>query len=194
MKERGCWCQVIDCYAEFLAALRAMKNHHVEALAKAGVGLAELLGVDWVGVARILIDDDDIYHPSEDGRPAVIVAVWDMEEIVDLVAFRLDDEGHFWRRRALLGLLGLPIAEWCAEFDWPLSIYTSPLSWLRHGGAGVCVLDTKCWKTQLVLQQQHNLICEGENLAAAIDALVLQREPRELPTISYRGKKEWPIL
>ncbi len=96
---------------------------------------------------------------------------------------------HFWQRRAVLGLLGLPVAEWCCDFGMPLSIYASPLSWLRRGGAGACVLDAKCWKTQLTLQQQHVLHCENEDLAAAIDALVLQREPRQLPTITYWGKK-----
>ncbi len=96
---------------------------------------------------------------------------------------------HFWQRRAVLGLLGLPVAEWCCDFGAPLLIYASPLSWLRHGGAGACVLDPKCWKTQLTLQQQHRLICERETLAAEIDALILQREPRQLPTISYLGKK-----
>ena len=106
----------------------------------------------------------------------------------------LSDTDHFWQRRGILGLLGMTMADWCRSMGVPLSVYESPLSWLRHGGAGVCVLDAKCWKTQLTLQQQHNLICENEDLAAAFDALVLQREPHELPTISYRGKKEWPIL
>ncbi len=71
----------------------------------------------------------------------------------------------------------------------PLSVYESPLSWLRRGGSGGCVLDSTCWKTQSILRKQHELICENEDLAVAIDALVLQREPRELPTISYVGRK-----
>ncbi len=102
---------------------------------------------------------------------------------------RLSDVDHFWQRSGVLDLLGMAMADWCGSMAVPLSVYVSPLSWLRHGGAGVCVLDSKCWKTQLTLQQQHVLHCENEDLAAAIDALVLQREPRQLPTITYWGKK-----
>ncbi len=127
------------------------------------------------------------YEPAEDGKAAFIIAAQILEKIVDLVAFRLGDVDHFWQRRGLLGLLGLPVAEWCCDMGAPLSIYISPLSWLRHGGAGVCVLDSKCWKTRSILRQQNELICETEELAAEIDTLVLRQEPRQLPTIIYRG-------
>ncbi len=127
------------------------------------------------------------YEPAEDGKAAFIIAAQILEKIVDLVAFRLGDEDYFWRRRGVLGLLGLPVADWCHAMGASLAVYASPLSWLRRGGAGVCMLDLTCWKTQSTLQKQHHLICENENLAAGIDALVLRQEPRELPTISYQG-------
>ncbi len=74
-----------------------------------------------------------------------------------------------------------------ADCGKPIRLLSTPERWRGARGARVCVLDSTCWKTQSMLQQQHNLICENEDLAAEIDALVLRQEPRELPTISYRG-------
>ncbi len=72
-------------------------------------------------------------EPAEDGKAAFIIAAQILEKIVDLVAFRLADEDHFWRRRAVLGLLGLPVADWYCAMGASLAVYASPLSWLRPG-------------------------------------------------------------
>ena len=62
------------------------------------------------------------YEPAEDGKAAFIIAAQILEKIVDFVAFRLGDEDHFWRRRAVLGLLGLPVADWCYAMGASLAV------------------------------------------------------------------------
>ena len=91
--------------------------------------------------------------PSPTGFPAVILAIWspappsiycavEDPKIVDLIALRTDDPGHWWYR---LGEPGLILGEDryldAIERDMPLKVFESPVAWLQRGCAGACFLD-----------------------------------------------------
>jgi hypothetical protein len=97
-----------------------------------------------LGVANVQIFDSGFYEPNDDGDPAVILAqgwpnspIWDTLD--DLIAFKPQEPNHWWCRRGEVQLLGAYNIR--PEPVFPLSVRETPLSWLRGGGRGVCVLD-----------------------------------------------------
>ncbi len=121
-------------------------------LAEAGVSFEAVCRAGYLGVARIATEAR-IYTPSPTGFPAVILAVWhhaapsiytavETPEIRDLIAFRPDHPERWWHRVGEPGLiLGEDRYLGAVDQSTPLNIYSSPLSWLQGGCAGVCFLD-----------------------------------------------------
>ncbi len=97
-----------------------------------------------VGVARIVTSSDGLFEIHDDGERALIVPegvpevpAWD--SIHDLIAFKPDNPGRWWRRRGDVDLLGASnISHWRLS---PLVIYETPLSWLQAGANGGCVVN-----------------------------------------------------
>ena len=97
-----------------------------------------------VRVARIVTHSDGFFDFHDEGEPAIIVPEGEPEvpgwaEIDDLVAFKPTDPGNWWLRRGAVDLLGAyNIRPWKLA---PTRIFESPLSWLKAGGNGVCILN-----------------------------------------------------
>ena len=98
----------------------------------------------YLGVARIVTHSDGLFEPHDDGELALIVPegmpeVPGWEWIEDLIAFMPDDPSRWWRRCGDADLLGTSnITPWRLS---PLTIHETPLSWLRAGVEGICVVD-----------------------------------------------------
>ena len=141
-----------------------------------------LLGVGMPGIASIKPINDGRFEFAEDGLTAVVIPAYDtipgnldanaerhLEHLVDLVAVDLDHPDHFWRRRGEAVVLGNAYLEIAGETCAPITVFKTPMSWLKSGGAGVVVLDW-AWARDLLLD--HELIAEdldlGDRLAAAL--------------------------
>jgi hypothetical protein len=97
-----------------------------------------------VGVAKVQTLPSGFYEPNDVGAPAVIVAaglpappIWDTLD--DLIAFRPQDPGRWWRCRGEVQVLGSGNIR--PEPVFPLTLHDTPLSWLQAGASGVCVID-----------------------------------------------------
>ncbi len=134
------------------------------------------------GLATVMPGRGDRFEFADNGKPAVIVPAYDglpglldvnperhVEELRDLVAVDLDRPDRFWRRRGQAVILGNAYLEIAGQEDEPVPVFKTPLSWLRSGGAGVCILD---WAWTRDLLRDRELIAEdldlGDRLAAAL--------------------------
>ena len=139
-------------------------------------------GVGMPGLANVRPIGNDRFEFSEDGLTAVILPAYDtipghvvasaegqVEELCDLVAADLDHPDHFWRRRGAALVLGSAYLEIAGQEGEPVPVFKNPLTWLRTGGAGICILD---WDNARDLLLDHELIAEdlalGEQLEAAL--------------------------
>ena len=78
------------------------------------------------------------FHP--DGEPYIIVAVIDVDELVDLLAFDPSKPEKWWYRQGGERLLdGDALGD--QLLGKPLHIFRSPLSWLKGRCAGVVIFD-----------------------------------------------------
>lgn len=156
------------------------------------------LGVSWetiaamgehhysFGVGRISPIGNGLFEPSEDGRPQLILPVFEGGALVDLVAFATSDP-FGWRLRTGNG--------WALGLEWGLdelvdqenvTLHASPLDWLRGDCQGLCLVD---WTSPQVAQllQISNINCADERLASLIGEAVARHN--RLPTINIVGRK-----
>ena len=97
-----------------------------------------------VGVGHIVPHSSGLFDFHDDGDLALVVAEGEPEvpgwaEVHDLIAFKPDDPGHWWLRRGEVNLLGRAnMTPWKLS---PTTIHETPLSWLRAGADGICVVD-----------------------------------------------------
>jgi hypothetical protein len=138
-----------------------------------------MLGVGMPGIASVQPTDDGLFTFAEGGVPAVILPAYDgipglldanperhVEHLLDLVAFDVENPDRFWRRRADALLLGNAFLEIAGETRAPVPVFKTPMSWLRAGGAGVCILDWD-WARDLLLDLE--LIAEDLELGSSLE-------------------------
>lgn len=81
------------------------------------------------------------YEPADEGELAVIVPCGWFDglhwQLVDLVAFKLQDPTHWWRRLGIADVLG-DVHGFTIQ---PKTLVAMPLDWLRIAGHGICLLD-----------------------------------------------------
>lgn len=141
-----------------------------------------VLGCGMPGLARIKLADVGKFEFTENGLTALIIPCYDtipslldanperhVEELRDLVAVDLDHPDHFWRRRGKAVLLGNAFLEIAGQECEPVPVFLTPLSWLRSGGAGVCILD---WNYARDLLLDHELIAEDIEFGTRLEAVL----------------------
>ena len=139
-----------------------------------------LLGCGMPGIASIKPTRDGHFEFAEGGLTAVIIPAYNglpgmldanaerhVEELVDLVAVALDRPERYWRRRGEALVLGAAYLEIAGQEGEPVPVFSTPISWLRSGGAGVVVLDWD-WVPELLLG--HELIAEDLKLGTRLQA------------------------
>ena len=172
-------------FDEFADAVLAIEQCHLERLACVGCKGIDISRAGLVGVANIEANGDGTYQRVDHGTAAVILPARENDRIIDLVAFRTGEPGRFWLRAGLAAVLGYDFATMCVDLERPLPVYPTPLSWLRAGGEGLCVLNSNGWEARRLLRDAAELICQTEDLARACRDLTRQREPRDYPAINY---------
>lgn len=141
-----------DLADEFASAAAAAEAEHFDALVARGVPRSWLWrGPMRFGVEEIAGGDDGLYQPMPGGELAVIVpalplaAPWEddfpVEDLGDLVAWLPRDSSRWWRRCGLMPILNPAALERAAWFREPLSVWSTPLRWLRASGNGIVLLD-----------------------------------------------------
>jgi hypothetical protein len=131
---------MIDLRDEFSAACCNITPDRLATARAAGVPAATDLPLLY-GMASIEPHRSGLYEPADDGELAVVVPAgeWDglLWHLDDLVAFKLSDPGRWWRRLGAIQILGTVRP----EPVFPLELYDTPLSWLRAGARGACIVD-----------------------------------------------------
>ena len=123
------------------------------------------------------------FTEANQGAPAMIIPAYDtipgmldanperhVEHLVDLVAVDVDRPDRFWRRRGDAVVLGAAYLEIAGQELAPVPVFSTPLSWLRSGGTGVCILDWG-WIRELLLG--HELIAEDIELGTRLEAALV---------------------
>lgn len=145
-------------------------------------------GAALLGRAKIQLYDGGFYEPNPDGTDALIVPCgyrgpygisWD--EVFDLVAFHPREPGKWYRRSGVARFLGQDNLDRAAQRGEMLAVYETPLSWLRSGAQGVCIVD---WRGAVGLDLPILLaiVCENVALGKRLDA-ALQFPQRRAPEI-----------
>ena len=137
-------------------------------------------GTGLPGLADIRPTRGDRFEFADNGRPALIVPAYHslpglldatperhVEELVDLVAVDLDRPDQFWRRRDRAVILGTAFLECAGQECEPVPVFSTPISWIRSGGAGISILD---WSMVRDLLLDHVLIAENIALGTRLEA------------------------
>lgn len=103
-----------------------------------------------------------------------------IDEIIDLVAFRMETPRSFWTYCGDGSLLGQVNMERASYFGEPLMVHECPLDWLKAGRKGVVILDwRRYWP--LYLGGIPALQCKDVTFGRRLQA-TMQR-PFEIPEV-----------
>ncbi|WP_139139123.1 hypothetical protein [Sphingobium phenoxybenzoativorans] len=158
---------------------------HVDRLVAYGIStetIAQLGSYAPLGVGPISILPGQLFEPSDEGEIHVVLAVWEGNGIVDLVAFKPTNPTR-WYWRVGQGWCLSPEQICRPTFDMaPLQIWDTPLSWLQNGCRGICILDYEAQEvSQLFLAPE----IETDAVTARYVRLALSK-PKPLPGIVIR--------
>jgi hypothetical protein len=130
----------------------------------------------YLGVGRITTHSEGLFEFHDEGEPAIIVPEGEPEvpgwgAVHDLIAFRPDNPETWWLKLGMVDLLGAYNIR-----PWKLShtkMYENPLSWLRAGASGICLLD---WGTNpaLVLSGAGYLEVESPTLKTKLEQRITE--------------------
>lgn len=91
-----------------------------------------------------------LWTEAQSGHRSIILPVMQTGELIDLVAFRLETPLTFFSHEGLAAVLGGDDLERAAYFAQPLTVFESPLDWLRARRRGIVVLDqARFWPLHL---------------------------------------------
>ncbi len=136
---------MIDLAAEFALTTDGVTPLLVAHIQRMGIPRRIIFGArHYLGAARITTTPDGLFEFHDDGELALIVPEGVPEwpgwaEVHDLIAFKPEAPGRWWRRRGDVDLLGASnITRWKLN---PTTIHETPLLWLQAGADGVCIVD-----------------------------------------------------
>ena len=180
-------------FAEFAAAVSAMRVHHFDWCRAHGIGDEALFsGPALCGVARVRFAGER-YSPAPGGEPGVIVAVGEYDadgwhEISDLVVYQPGNPGRWALRRRDESILGRQQLDYAGETLSPVRLFATPHEWLVNSGNGVVVLD---WNSALSWPfRDAQLLTSDTALAERLDHAIEAETTRARPEI--RVAKETP--
>jgi hypothetical protein len=135
-----------------------------------------LWGVSFVGI------DAHHYCPTEGGKPAIIVPVYDEGgALLDLVATGIETRAT--RTRAgIATVLGRAWIERARETETAARLFSDPLEWLRNGGRGACIVDWRAARYELA--DLPGIACYSELLAKRVARAL--KQPVHIPQLFVR--------
>ena len=187
--------KAIDLIDELVTAQTAITAFDRALLERAGVPRI-IIDSGLVGAATILVHAGDLYEPMDVGARGFITpvrvadpftpeaaeyaAVPQFGDLVDLVAWHPRRSNRWATRRGAAMWLGAITPQFCDPP--PAPIRRTPLSWLRAGATGLCLLDRDSLGTYRVLS-----ICraiEAEDRAHRAELERALAHPFGLPEIT----------
>lgn len=175
----------VDLEAELDAAVSRVRNVHLDRLRALGVSPSIIADVGTrqppFGVVMAEADGDGLYVPS-DGPAFIVQPIYEAGGLIDLVAWRSLQPDRWWLRTGLGWLLN---GDECLYGGWDghlLSLFSTPLDWLRSGATGSVVLD---WEAPDLAQLRgfQAIECDSPGLAKTL-AAALRRQ--RIPQIRVR--------
>lgn len=162
----------------------------VQLLGAMGVPMAfvgRLTGAMAIGRARVAIEGDGRWQHSEEGEGRLVLAVREGGELVDLVALSSGNPDSWALRNGSGWVLGYDLLADVAAGPpgGRLRVFGNPIEWMRHEGAGICVIDwgRKALSELRWLGRSVTLECDD---AAARDALANALRWGDLPQVISR--------
>ncbi len=122
--------------------------------------------------------DGRTFVPTESGRWAVTLGVDDRDgQLVDFVAYFLDNVGNWWLRRREISVLGAEAISRAEFYQTPLNLYPTPHQWLLARGDGVCVLD---WGVNLlpIFERVPHIACKNTKLKSRLHRSFVKQHPK----------------
>lgn len=144
-----------DVYEDLKLCWEGLKMEHCQRIFSAAVW-PHLTGGGLLGYAKVRICADERWEFAEDGVGCLTVAVHELGQLVDIVAFPPDRPNHWLVRTGLAEFLGEDVLIE-AEDNWnpeniPLVVPTV-LEWLETKGRSICLVDP----TPSALRRLRNL-------------------------------------
>ncbi len=122
--------------------------------------------------------DGRTFVPTENGQWAVTLGVDSREgEIVDFVAYFLEDVGNWWLRRREIPILGAETLSRAEFYQQPLRLFETPHDWLKARGDGICILS---WDVGLlpIFQQVSLVVCQSARLKRRLKSSFNKQHPQ----------------
>jgi hypothetical protein len=140
-------------------------------------------GVPLWGLQSVAVEDGH-YMPDPSGQAAIIVPVADDGRIVDLAATGLASRRSA-TRTGLGAILGQAALDRALVHRVPLHLFSDPIEWLQHRGAGAVVLD---WRAAaFVLSDLAGIACTSDLLAGRVEKALHQ--PLRVPPLFVRENR-----
>lgn len=175
---------MIDLSSELFAAAGRVKQPALDRLKALGVGISALADcpVCPFGVTNAEALGDGLYQPCDGGPPHLILPVLEDGALVDLCAFRADDPGGWLLRTGNGWCLGLNEPVGLLTWRDSVSLFGTPLDWLRADMKGLCILDWSATEAIRTLDVLPHIICDTDATAANLHRALTR--PVRLPRIS----------
>ena len=132
------------------------------------------------GIASISDAGGGQYVPDPNGGRALVVPVYDGDELVDLVAFHTITPERWLLRHGAGWALGLEGSVERYRWGDPLPMHKTPLDWLKAGCDGLCVIDWEAPEVRTLTDFPRLLIRDEALKRRTIAALT---KPSRLPQI-----------
>ena len=148
----------------------------------------ELCGIPSLGVPVWGVDFVESigghYVPRADGRPAIIVPVFDGAELVDLTATSLETRRTL-TREGVAWVLGQDALDRAMESDAPVQLFGDPIEWLRNCCRGAVVLN---WNAaRFSLADLPGIACASDLLAKRVHGVL--RQSLRIPPLFVREER-----
>jgi hypothetical protein len=165
-------------FPELLAARRTARLPELaDALQACGLPVdgASTWGVGFVDI------DPHHYAPTDGGKPAIIIPLFDDGVLLDLVATGLETRST--RTRAgIATMLGRQWIDHAKDTETAVRLFGDPIEWLRNGCRGAVVIDWRAARYEL--GDVPGIACEGELLAKRVENAL--RQPVRIPQLFVR--------
>ena len=137
-----------DLHREFEAA-QGRGRKAMDHLVAAGVSVSSFMTSGWPGCDHVATVGR-LWHPHPDGRAMIILPVWrepgplynDDPRLIDLLAFTVEQPTLWFYRDGVAGLiLGDGHLAHSIGSMVPVSLFNTPIAWLRAGCQGAVILE-----------------------------------------------------
>lgn len=114
-----------------------------------------------------------------EAREGGIMAAWveamaeDAEQVLDVVAWPVDQPAHWWTLSGFAPALGMAASVNAASYalGGALRLHRTPLAWLQAGCEGACIVDPVAGPRWLLDVEPPRIAVEDEAHAAEVDAM-----------------------